>query len=164
MWSYDEQVYLSTQNIGQWCTDILVRMNVYATEQGMLRNNGHKNAIDDLIVGTDAEGMPTADFMAYVGDFPAGEVQYGSSKSFCEQIEVLGPLSDADVFSTMIAAEMAAGNGPADYDTRPDSKIMSEVIDVDYSGRSWTYQYCTEFGFFQTASKLHRVRSYMIDD
>lgn len=55
-------------------------MNIYATEQGLLRNQGQANAIDDLIVGTDAEGMSTADFMAYVGDFPAGEVQYGSSK------------------------------------------------------------------------------------
>jgi hypothetical protein len=64
----------------------------------------------------------------------------------------------------MITENIAAGNNPADYDTRPDSKIMDTTIDVDYSGRSWTYQYCTEFGWFQTASKLHRVRSYMIDD
>jgi hypothetical protein len=47
-------------------------MNIYAAEQGMLRNQGFPNAIDNIIVGTDAEGMSTADFMAYVGDFPAG--------------------------------------------------------------------------------------------
>lgn len=39
----------------------------------------------------------------------------------------------------MIAAEIKGGNDPAGYDTRPDSKIMSTEIDVDYSGRSWTY-------------------------
>jgi hypothetical protein len=48
----------------------------------------------------------------------------------------------------MITENIAAGNNPADYDTRPDSKIMDTTIDVDYSGRSWTYQYCTEFGWF----------------
>lgn len=72
MWTYDEQVYLSTNNIGNWCSETLVRMNIYAAEQGMLRNQGFPNAIDNIIVGTDAEGMSTADFMAYVGDFPAG--------------------------------------------------------------------------------------------
>ena len=108
--------------------------------------------------------MSTADFMSYVGDFPAGEVQYGHSKRFCDTILPLVPLSDEEVFYAMIKTEMIGGNDPAGYDTRPDSKIMSTTIDVDYSGRSWTYQYCTEFGFFQTASKLHGVRSYMVDD
>lgn len=59
---------------------------------------------------------------------------------------------------------MEAGNTPVDYDTRPDSKIMSTEIDVNYSGRTWTYQYCTEFGWFQTASKLNRVRPFQVDD
>jgi hypothetical protein len=49
-------------------------MNVYATEQGILRDSGKPNAIDDIIVGTSAEGMLTADFLSYVGDFPAGQV------------------------------------------------------------------------------------------
>lgn len=72
MWSYDEQVYLSTTNIGPYCSETLVRMNIYATEQGVLRDSGKPNAIDDIIVGTPAEGMLTADFLSYVGDFPAG--------------------------------------------------------------------------------------------
>lgn len=139
-------------------------MSVYAAEQGLLRDAGLFNEIDGIIEGTDAEGMPTVDFMAYVGDFPAGAVQYGGSKSFCDKIKPLYHLSDFDVFSIMIKAEMAAGNSPVDYDTRPDSKIMSTEIDFAYSGRTWTYQYCTEFGFFQTASKLHRVRPFQVDE
>lgn len=83
--------------------------------------------------------MSTADFMAYVGDFPAGEVQYGHTQRFCESIKPLSVLSDEELFNTMIAVEIKGGNDPAGYDTRPDSKIMSTEIDVDYSGRSWTY-------------------------
>jgi hypothetical protein len=107
--------------------------------------------------------MGTADFMAYVGDFPAGAVQYGGSKGFCEKLRPLTPLSDAELFKIVIKAEMVAGNSPVDYDTRPDSKIMSTEIDFDYAGRTWTYQYCTEFGFYQTVSKLHRVRPFQVD-
>jgi len=106
------------------------------------------NAIDDLIAGTDAEGMPTVDFMAYIGDFPCGQVQYGHTQRFCEGILPFKNLSDAELFKTMVKLAMKAGGDPAYYDTRPDSKIMSTEIDVEYSGRSWTYQYCTEFGWF----------------
>jgi hypothetical protein len=54
MWSYDEQVYISTNNIGSWCSDSLQRLSVYAAEQGILRDNGFDNAVDELIEGTDA--------------------------------------------------------------------------------------------------------------
>lgn len=83
MWTYDEQVYLSLQNIGQWCADLLVNANIYATEQGILRNQGMANDIDPFLVGTPAEGMSTDDFLSYFGDFPAGSVQYGGSQDFC---------------------------------------------------------------------------------
>jgi len=148
MWSYDEQVYLSTNNIGAYCSETLVRMNIYATQQGILRDNGQPNGIDDIIVGTDAEGMSTADFLSYVGDFPAGYVQYGNSKSFCESLLPLVELSDAEVFKVMIETSIAAGDTPEGYDTRAGSQILSTEIDVNFSGRSWTYQYCTEFGWF----------------
>lgn len=64
----------------------------------------------------------------------------------------------------MIKIATERGDTPAGYSTTADSKIMSTQIDVDYSGRSWTWQYCTEFGYFQTSSKLHRVRPYMVDN
>lgn len=51
----------------------------------------------------------------------------------------LVPLSDAEVFNTMIKVNIAAGDTPEGYDSRPGSKVDSTVIDVDYSGRSWTY-------------------------
>jgi len=57
-------------------------------------------------------------------------------------------VSTADFFTEYITSQMADGNTPADYDMRPGAKIMSTVIDNDYAGRAWTYQVCTEFGWF----------------
>ena len=113
-------------------------MNVYATEQAMLRNNGYENDIDAIIVGTPSEGMTSDDFLSYLGDFPAGYVQYGNTKGFCDSIAPLADKSDKEVFNTMIRAEIAQGDDPIEYDTRPGTKIHSTEIDVDYSGRSWT--------------------------
>ena len=36
-----------------------------------------KNVIDEVVVGTPAEGMRTDDFVAYYADIVAGFVQYG---------------------------------------------------------------------------------------
>jgi hypothetical protein len=51
------------------------------------------------------------------------------------------------MFLKMISLAEEQGMMPEDYDMR-NNQVKSEIIDVDYSGRSWTYQYCTEFGFF----------------
>lgn len=86
MWSYDEQIYQSTHNYDPSCATSLQRMNTYATEQAILRNRGEANDIDTLIVGTPAEGMPSAEFLQYVGDFPAGFVQYGNTTGLCADL------------------------------------------------------------------------------
>lgn len=109
--------------------------------------------------------MTTDDLMSYLGDFLVGYVQYGNTHGLCYDIvEPLRFMSDAEVFNALVSGQMQLGNDPIEYDTQPGSKITSTEIDVDYSGRAWTYQYCMEFGFFQTASKMHMMRSSFVDD
>lgn len=48
-----------------------------------------------------------------------------------------------------------AGVAPADYCRKA---IKDQVVATDSSARSWTYQYCTEFGWFQTPSHEHAMR------
>ena len=49
---------------------------------------------------------------------------------------------------------------PADYDT---TLLANTTIDVNSAGRQWTYQYCTEYGFYQTPSEIHPMRSRLLD-
>ena len=56
----------------------------------------------------------------------------------------------------MIAYGATEGTTPPDYAT---AVIADTTIDVNSSARPWTYQYCTEFGWFQTPSKEHPMRS-----
>ena len=52
------------------------------------------------------------------------------------------------------------GSSPVDYDR---ATIADTTIDVNSSGRPWTFQYCTEFGWYQTMSEEHPMRSPVID-
>jgi hypothetical protein len=48
---------------------------------------------------------------------------------------------------------------PPDYDA---NLISIPVIDPYSAARPWTYQYCTEYGWFQTPSQEHPMRSQML--
>ena len=52
-----------------------------------------------------------------------------------------------------------AGVNPGDYDTRI---IADTTIDVYSSARPWTFQYCSEYGWFQVPSHEHSMRSSML--
>lgn len=55
----------------------------------------------------------------------------------------------------------ANGESPTDYDR---TVIASTKIDVNSSGRPWTYQYCTEYGWFQSMSVDYPMRSPVVDE
>lgn len=129
----------------------------------MLRDNGMPNAIDKIIEGTSAEGMSTTDFLYWFGDFASGEVQYSHTSRICAGIKPFLPFSNEKRFFAMCELEIKGGNTPSYYDVRDNYPLLSTTIDVNDSGRQWTYQYCTEFGYFQTASKLNRIRATSID-
>ena len=101
MWTYDEQIYQTTHNISPDCTATLQRFENYATQQAILRDAGEPNQIDDILKSTPGEGMRTDDFMAYLGDFPAGYVQYGDASHFCD---IWADYTDMDEYDLFIAA------------------------------------------------------------
>ena len=51
------------------------------------------------------------------------------------------------------------GVTPPDYDTR---EIAKTTVDVHSSARPWTFQYCSEYGWFQIPSEEHIMRSTML--
>ena len=161
-WKYDEQVYTSTMKSGGSCTATIAAMQAYVTAQAALRLDGQDNAIDTVLKGTEAENMLTDDFMAFIADIAAGKVQYGERVAMCTAYEAYAGQKPSAVFPTLVSDQVAAGNDPYGYDTRRGTPITTNVIDVNNAGRPWTYQYCTQFGWYQTVSKEHAMRSALL--
>jgi len=42
--------------------------------------------------------------------------------------------------------------------------MSSEKIDFNNAGRQWTYEYCTQFGWFQIPNRFYPMRSIALDD
>jgi hypothetical protein len=161
-WQFDEQVYLSSVKSGDFCPQMIKQSNDWVTEQGRLRDAGQPNAIDPFLKGTISEGMNTGDFMYYYADIFVESVQYGNRTTLCDTLQNLAATgaSQLDIFNAMtkFGTDVPDVN-PPDYDA---NIIKKTVIDPFSASRPWTYQYCTEYGWFQTPSQLHPMRSEML--
>jgi len=106
------------------------------------------NAITDFLTSTQTEAanMRTDDFMFYFADIFVESVQYGNRTSLCDMLASKAGETQEQIFQavTDFGTNVADVN-PPDYDT---SILANTQIDIYASGRPWTYQYCTEYGFF----------------
>ena len=94
------------------------------------------------------------DFMMFIADTFAGKVQGGRRVEMCET------LASADFKADPITglANMTLGEGltTAAY---ADSALRNTTVDMWKNMRQWSYQYCTEFGFFQTPNEVLPLRA-----
>jgi hypothetical protein len=94
--------------------------------------------------------MRTDDFMFYYADIFVEGVQYGHRTGLCDMLASMKGSTNEDIFIAVTDfGANVAGVNPPDYDTYELQKIE---IDFSSSGRCWTYQYCTEYGWFQVPS------------
>lgn len=134
----------------------------YATEQGKLRDAGDENNyITNALASSSVPDLRTDDWLSYLADIPAGAVQYGSRTLLCSILEPVQNAPAEVITDTLVQYGSETGSNPADYDR---TTIASTKIDVYSSGRPWTFQYCTEYGWFQTMSEETPMRSPMIDE
>jgi hypothetical protein len=107
--------------------------------------------------------MHSGDFMFYYADIFVESIQYGNRTVLCETLKGLSAkgVSEQEIFITMtkFGADIA-GVLPPDYDA---NIIADPTMDPEGWARPWTYQYCTEYGWFQTPSQLHPMRSEMLE-
>lgn len=132
----------------------------YLEKQSAVRDSGDTdNIIDELLVGTGVPNTRTDDWNSYFADIPAGGVQYGGASDFCAYLSDYKTAEDADLVRAIVG--YSPDSSPADYDR---SIIASTTIDVNSSGRPWTFQYCTEFGWYQTRSPYDYLRTPLVNE
>ena len=104
--------------------------------------------------------MRTDDWMFYYADIFVESVQYGGRTALCKTLDGMKGQSQADIVKAMLPYGEKQGVSPPDYDSLA---IAGTKMDVNSSARPWTYQYCTEYGWFQVPSKKNPMRSEYLD-
>ena len=129
----------------------------YVTQQGKARDGGDGDTIiDQTIVGTVSEGMRTDDWMFYYADIFLESVQYGHRTALCDKLNTIKTATQDQIVTMMNSWGAQIGVTPPDYDTRV---IANTKVDTESSARPWTFQYCSEYGWFQIPSEEHIMRS-----
>ena len=161
-WRFDEQTYTSTVKSGEQCPQMIQSSMQYVTAQGEARDNGDTdNIITQTLAGTSSAGMRTDDWMFYYADIFLESVQYGNRTKMCDLLSEHADDTQDEIVTLMTQFGTDVANvNPPDYDTR---LIADTTIDVQSSARPWTFQYCSEYGWFQVPSEDHVMRSTMLD-
>lgn len=163
MWQFDDQIYTSTLKSGEECPLSIQKSTLYVTAEGRKRDAGDSdNAIDRYLATTTTPNMRTDDFMFYYADVFVESVQYGNRTGLCAMMASNAGKTDEEIFNAVNAFGVTQGVTAPDYDT---ILMQDTTIDTHASGRPWTYQYCTEYGFFQIPSYKtdHIMRSEYLE-
>ncbi|CAI2368494.1 unnamed protein product [Moneuplotes crassus] len=141
---FDWQIYESSNRSSDTCTRAIQGLNLEYDKRIQNKDKKGVKEIKDLF---GASAMHDGDFAFYFIDIIVGKIQYGSRTELCTFLESISELSVIDQYR-QIATHY---NDPVDEKNSYDrNKLKDPTIVVSSSGRAWTYQYCTEFGFFQT--------------
>jgi len=85
------------------------------------------------------------DWLSYYADIVAGAVQYGGRSALCDYMKPVEGKDPEEIAQKLVDYGNEQGESPKDYDRKT---IASTKIDVNSSGRPWSFQYCTEYGWF----------------
>mmetsp|Transcript_32688 Transcript_32688/g.43127 ORF Transcript_32688/g.43127 Transcript_32688/m.43127 type:complete len:231 (+) Transcript_32688:442-1134(+) len=158
---YDKQSYTSTVKSGKWCPDLIQQAMKYVTSEAKKRDSGDSDNFISKQCGL--AGVPdlrTDDWLSYFADIVAGAVQYGGRTDLCNYMKEVEGQDDIAVAQRIVDYGNKSGDSPTDYDR---NVTASTTIDVNSSGRPWSFQYCTEYGWFQSMSEESPMRSPIVD-
>ena len=129
---------------GEDCTNAVIEQYTWIEES--FAQDKHIDEIC-MIFEIDQSTLDKRDFFWFLSDIYTMGVQYGDRTGLCDMlIANKNEVIDLQLFEV---AEYGRSKGISYYQYDAKS-LQNETIDINSNLRQWTYQYCTEFGFFQT--------------
>ena len=99
------------------------------------------------------------DFMWFISDIFTMGVQYGQRSYLCNILEH----EWFDIAPIQIVANLAKDAFHVDAEFYDAQALSNTTVDFEKNGRQWSWQYCTEFGFFQKPNMQYPQRSLRMD-
>lgn len=143
--NFDLDIYTATQKSGDLCPAV-IQQHYKFIEQAFETNEQMTADICDIFE-IPVDHLNKHDFFFYLADIYTLGVQYGNRTYLCD---FLMENSGYDMLTQLRAVAKFGKNSGMYYDQYDAVALQDTTIDIDLNLRQWTYQYCTEFGFYQT--------------
>lgn len=160
---FDTDIYLSTNKSSPECSKRIALLTADLERKYRFGTHAQKCTYYNMITGkieSDASKLPhVGDFMWYVSDIFTMGVQYGGRTAMCELLTngtIYNKTTDLYNFYAFGAFALSEGVSIEDYER---VSLSNTTLNTLNSSRQWTWQYCTEFGWFQEPSYLYATRS-----
>jgi pimeloyl-ACP methyl ester carboxylesterase len=152
---FDYQIYNSTVRSSETCAQTVQNMTIMFDTY---LENGSREEADKIKGAFNATHLHDGDFAFYLADMFVLSVQYGGRTALCEFLDSLAD-KDMDEHFLLTAEYVKDVGSPSEYDR---NALKNITIVPESPMRQWTYQYCTEFGFFQTPYSYIQMRSELL--
>ena len=149
--AFDESIYTSTLKSSKACPATIQKLAAYVETQLAGSNSTAFKAIFK------AEKLSNEEFLLYWSDVIVFQVQYGKRTDLCDKLK---NQTFDDQFK--IIRLDALKINPQEYSSYHLQDPTYYNADGQVS-RAWNYQVCTEFGWFQTYSLVHPMRSKKVN-
>lgn len=149
---FDYDIYEATHK-SKWCSDAVEKLTASIDKAFY---SGKKEVMKKLLkaFNTDNEDIVQGDFMFYIADIFTMGVQYGTRTEMCELLTSKEFYKDP--WKNLYEYGVSRGLDSKQYDAK---YLRNTTYYITGNLRQWTYQYCTEFGWFQEPNTVHPLRS-----
>lgn len=120
---------------------------------------GNRESVDQIKSYFNATHLDDRDFAFFFADMFVLSVQYGGRTELCQFLESLAGKDMMKHFE-LTAKYVSKIGSPEEYNR---DSLKNETIVTSNPGRQWTYQYCTEFGWFQVPYQKINMRSALLN-
>ena len=155
---FDLDIYNATLRSGAACPAAIKNITDYI-----------ENAITDKLLPADKEfvqgvfnsaGIDNGDLMWYIADTFTLGVQYGGRIELCD---IFTSIASADMKLQVPVVKQYADKHGVTLNQYDRVALSNTVMNYQDNMRQWTWQYCTEFAWFQVPNAEHPMRSNLID-
>lgn len=139
---FDADIWQTTSNSSDACAQKIVEVT---NQIDQIFKNGTQQELESMLKTFKSQNLKVAhgDFMFFVADIFTMGVQYGTRTAMCQLLT--SSKFAADPLGQLAAFANTKGVAVEDYDA---VSLAKTKIDTKRIVRQWTYQYCTEFGWF----------------
>jgi hypothetical protein len=146
----EEQIRSDLEQSGEKCVNVVKEFEKYAQEQMLSGDSSKIHKFLEIFNAHDLD-LEVEDFMYFFADLYTTEVQYGKRRAFCKFLDEMddGLPIEEKLKKLGVLAKESSGVTPEKYTF---DNILNTTIDFKKQKRQWTYQYCSSYAWFQTAS------------
>lgn len=154
---FDVDIMESTSNSSLLCAQ-KIRFATDLIDEAFTKGSAQRKQEIITAFGGKNPNVVHGDFMFFVADIFTMWVQYGRRTDMCDTI--LSQSFNLDPIGETAKLREFYGLTSEEYDA---ASLSNTTIDFSLNLRQWTWQYCTEFAWFQTPNDQFRTRSPAIN-